>query len=203
LVELAGRPLAWWSLAAFAAAEDVAQAVIAAPAGREAKLGSLAPDGLSADTITGGETRAESVGRALELVETELVAVHDAARPLVTPALIEALITRLVSAPGAAGVIAATPLTDTVKRVGEDRVIERTEDREGLWAAQTPQVFRSVALREGHAADPTRVAGATDDSLLVEQAGGRVMIEPSPEPNLKVTTREDLRLAEIILLERR
>ncbi len=81
-------------------------------------------------------------------------------------------------------------------------VIESTLDRERLWAAQTPQVFRVEALREALAADPERVAAATDEAMLVEAAGGRVLIHPSPPENLKVTTPLDLKLAELLLAER-
>jgi 2-C-methyl-D-erythritol 4-phosphate cytidylyltransferase len=204
LVELAGRPLVCWCLDAFAAAESVAGAVIAAPRGREDELAALAPGGLAVEAVAGGASRSESIAAALAHADAELIAVHDAARPLVTPELIEVLVARLVSAPDAAGVIAAAPITDTVKRVaGDQRAIAATESRDQLWAAQTPQVFRADALREAHAADPQRLAAATDDATLVEGVGGKVLIEPAPAENLKVTTRADLRLAELLLAERR
>ena len=81
-------------------------------------------------------------------------------------------------------------------------MIESTVDRGSLWAAQTPQVFRVEALREALAADPERLAEATDEAMMVEAAGGRVLIHPSPAENLKVTTPLDLRLAELLLAER-
>jgi 2-C-methyl-D-erythritol 4-phosphate cytidylyltransferase len=110
-------------------------------------------------------------------------------------------------------VIAAAPMTDTVKRAREPRpargeiarggpTIAKTESRDHLWAAQTPQVFRTAALREALAANPQRVAEATDDAWLVEKAGGKVLIHPSPPENLKVTTRFDLRVAELLLADR-
>jgi 2-C-methyl-D-erythritol 4-phosphate cytidylyltransferase len=80
-------------------------------------------------------------------------------------------------------------------------VVEETVDRARLWAAQTPQVFYTDALREALEADPTRAAAATDEATVVEQAGGRVLIHPSPPENLKVTTQLDLRLAELLLSE--
>lgn len=212
-MEVAGKPLVRWCLEAFAAAPSVARAVIAAPPDREAELEALAPDGLEVVVVAGGATRADSVGRALELVEAELVAVHDAARPLLTPELIEALVAKLGSRPDAAGVIAAAQLTDTVKRAREPRpakgefprggpTVARTESRDHLWAAQTPQLFRAEVLRAAHAADPQRLAAATDDAMLVEKAGGKVLIEPAPAENLKVTTPVDMRLAELLLGER-
>jgi 2-C-methyl-D-erythritol 4-phosphate cytidylyltransferase len=123
---------------------------------------------------------------------------------LVEAALIDALVARLGSSPDAAGVIAATPITDTVKRLGPgpERAIEATEDRARLWAAQTPQVFRTAALRRAHAVDDRRLAAATDDAALVEAIGERVLVEPAPAPNPKVTTAADLRLAELLLGER-
>ena len=80
--------------------------------------------------------------------------------------------------------------------------IEATVDRAGLWAAQTPQVFRVEALRRALEADPEAVAAATDEAMLVEAAGGRVLIHPAPAENIKVTTPLDLRVAELLLAER-
>jgi 2-C-methyl-D-erythritol 4-phosphate cytidylyltransferase len=110
-------------------------------------------------------------------------------------------------------VIAATPITDTVKRAREPRpakgdfsrgrpTVARTESREHLWAAQTPQAFRAEALREALDVDPQALAAASDDAMLVERTGGKVLLHPSPAENLKVTTPTDLRLAELLLAER-
>ena len=129
--------------------------VVAAPPGHVGDFG-----GHDLAVVSGGATRARSVANALEAVGTAYVAVHDAARPLVTPELVEAIVADLDAAPEAVGVIAAAPVTDTVKRAGESRLrlttsevanrnfaVEGTEDRSELWAAQTPQVFRTEALR--------------------------------------------------------
>ena len=97
--------------------------------------------------------------------------------------------------------IAATPVTDTVKRATDDGLaIAGTEPREGLWAAQTPQVFRRRSC--ARCTTPPRRSAATDDAMLVEAAGGRVLIEPAPAENLKLTTDADRRLAELLLAER-
>ena len=157
--------------------------------------------------MAGGETRAESVQRALERVETEIVVIHDAARPLVTAALIDAVVQKLSDRPDADGVIAAAALTDTVKRARDplgagDPIVAKTESREHLWAAQTPQAFRTEALRAAYGAGPHRVAAATDEAMLIEEAGGKVLIEPAPASNIKVTTPEDLRVAELLLVSR-
>ncbi len=210
LVPLAGRPMVAWSLAALAAAESVGAIVVAAPPGHEAEVEGLAPEGVGFTVVTGGVSRAESVRAAVATVDGPVVAIHDAARPLLPPRLADELVEKLTGRPDAAGVIAATALTDTVKRAREPRAasgefehggptIARTESRDHLWAAQTPQVFRIEALREALAADPQRLAAATDEAMLVEKAGGKVLIHPSPATNLKVTTPDDLRIAELLL----
>lgn len=208
---LAGRAMVEWSVAACRAAASVRSIVVACPPGHIHELA-----GSDLGVVDGGATRAESVRNALQAVGTELVAIHDAARPLVTPELIEEAIATLVADPEAAGAIAAVPVADTVKQVSQSsrapfgsaesrkgaRVVESTLSRERLWAAQTPQVFRVEVLREALEADPERVADATDEAMLVEAAGGRVLIHPSPAENLKVTTPLDLKLAELLLAER-
>ena len=151
--------------------------------------------------VDGGATRAQSVSNALAAVGTELVAIHDAARPLVTSELIDAVVATLFEDPDAAGAIAATPVADTIKRA-KDGSVDSTLDRGELWAAQTPQVFRVEELRAAMAGDSERIAAATDEAMLIEGAGGRVAIHPAPAENLKVTTPVDLKLAELLLAER-
>ena len=142
--------------------------------------------------VTGGATRAESVRAALaEVPEDALVViVHDAARPLVSEAVIERVLAPLVSplAEGWDGVVPGLPLTDTVKSVDGDRVTG-TESREKLVAVQTPQAFLAPKLREAYEGDLT---GATDCSSLVEARGGRVKVVEGDPRLLKVTTRADL-----------
>ena len=200
-----------WSIEAFRACDSVRSIVVAAPPGHVHDLG-----GSDLGVVAGGATRAESVANALAAVGTGLVAIHDAARPLVTPELIEALVADLDADPEAAGAIPAAPITDTVKRAdsGSRRgfcrpegqnphlVVGETLDREELWAAQTPQVFRTEALREALEVDEVGRDAATDEAMLVEGVGGRVLIHPSGPENLKVTTPLDLRVAEVLLAER-
>jgi len=204
LVEVAGRPLLAWSLEAFRRSASVGSAIVAAPPGFEAEVREIAADSqLVTEVVTGGATRAESVRGALWAAsDAELIAVHDAARPLVTAELIVALVARLVARPDVDGVIPAAALTDTIKRAGDDRAIVATEDRNELWAAQTPQVFRADALRAAHAGDPASVAMATDDAMVVEVSGAKVLIEPASAENFKVTTAADLHRAELLLSER-
>lgn len=200
-----------WSLDALVASASVDAAVIAAPPGHEEEVSRAAGKAvglgqvrsLHLTVVAGGSTRAESVGLALaEAGSPDIVAVHDAARPLLAPELIEALVRRLGESPEAAGVIAAAPVADTLKRADPGGRVIATESREGLWSAQTPQVFRTEALRDAHAHAGARLAAATDDAVLVERAGGEVLIEPVPATNLKVTTGEDLRAAELLLGDR-
>ena len=195
-VELAGRPMLEWSLDAFRAASTIAEIVVAAPPGQH---DSVTSQGVVA--VAGGEHRSESVANALALCDEELIVVHDAARPLVTPGLIDALVEELAANEDAAAVIAATPVTDTIKQIGDEGQVERTLDRSGLWAVQTPQVFRADALREA-LSDPDSLPEASDDAMLVERRGGRVMTHSTSPDNVKVTTPFDLRVAELLLRER-
>ena len=217
---LAGKPLVEWSIAAFRACASVRSIVVASPPGHAHELG-----GSDLGEVEGGATRSHSVANALADVATELVAIHDAARPLVTAQLVEDVVATLVAEPKADGAIAAMPVTDTVKQtangsrtraptdavrtafatddvVNAVRVIEKTLDRGRLWAAQTPQVFRTEALRRALDAYPADAPDPTDEAMLVEEAGGRVLIHPSSPENLKVTTPLDLRLAELLLSKR-
>ena len=200
-----------WSIEAFRAAGSVGSIVVACPPGHVHELA-----GNDFGVVEGGATRAQSVTNALQAVGTELVAIHDAARPLVTPELIDDVIATLVADPEAAGAIASTPVTDTIKRAAGSAkppfpisemekgglVVEATIDRGLLWAAQTPQVFRVQALREALAGDPSRIDAATDEAMLIEAVGGRVLIHPSRAENLKVTTPLDLKLAGLLLAGR-
>jgi len=195
-VEVAGRSLLDWSLDAFRAAESIAEIVVAVPPGEE---GSVAERGVVA--VEGGQHRSESVAIAAELCSEEILVVHDAARPLVTPELIDAIVERLVSDSEAAAVIAAAPVTDTIKRTADGDRVEETLDRAGLWAVQTPQAFRADALR-GALSDADSLPDATDDAMLVERQGGRVLIHSAPAENLKVTAPIDLRVADLLLRER-
>ncbi|MEX2107001.1 MAG: 2-C-methyl-D-erythritol 4-phosphate cytidylyltransferase [Solirubrobacterales bacterium] len=199
-VPLAGRPMIEWSIDAFRACDSVRSIVVAVPPGHVHDLA-----GHDLGVVSGGATRAQSVANAMAAVGTGLVAIHDAARPLVTPELVEALVACLDEAPEAAGVIAATPVTDTIKRVAppssSSRVVVETLDRAQLWAAQTPQVFRTEALRAALASSPNPEQ-ATDEAMLVEEAGGTVLIHPTGTENFKVTTPLDLRVAELLVAER-
>jgi 2-C-methyl-D-erythritol 4-phosphate cytidylyltransferase len=207
LVELAGRPLVEWSLEACAAAGSVGAAVVAAPRELVGDFeAALADSGTARDAalplrvVAGGESRSESVAAAVSLVETEIAVVHDAARPLVTAELIDAVVADLAATPECDCVLAASRVIDTIKDA-TGREVERTLDRSRLWAAQTPQAFRTHALRRALAAADS-LAGATDDAMLVERVGGRVRVHEAPRENLKVTVPVDLRVAALLLAAR-
>ena len=148
--------------------------------------------------VAGGDSRSESVAAALETVDAEIVVVHDAARPLVTAELIDAVIDDLLADDDAGAVVAAAPVTDTIKEVARRMEVDRTLDRSSLWAAQTPQAFRAAVLREAFASTEL-LAQATDDAMLLERMGGRVLLHEAPAENLKVTTPLDLRVAELLV----
>jgi 2-C-methyl-D-erythritol 4-phosphate cytidylyltransferase len=191
--ELAGQSVAARSIAAARSVADVV--VLVAPAGASERHG--------ADLLVeGGVTRAESVRAGLRMLDrdVEVVVVHDAARPLATPALFEACLAALED-PGVDGAVCAVEVTDTIKRVatrdGRRQVVE-TLARAELVAVQTPQAFRAGVLAHAHASGEE----ATDDAALVEAVGGIVVVVPGDADNLKLTRPEDLSSAAAIL-ERR
>jgi 2-C-methyl-D-erythritol 4-phosphate cytidylyltransferase len=197
LVALRGRPMLEWSVEVLRCLGEVERIVVALPA---SDLGA-APAGTVA--VAGGAVRSESVRQALRACpEGDPVIVHDAARPLAPASLFRRALAQLEQS-GADAVIAAAPVSDTVKEVGGDgRTVARTLDRARLWAVQTPQVFRRAALERAlFEADEAVLAAATDDAWLVEQAGGMVQVVESSPANIKVTTPIDLRLAELLLSE--
>ncbi len=148
---------------------------------------------LGIDVVQGGAERSDSVAAALARVkpDADFVCIHDAARPCLADAWIDNVF-RAAEKCGAA--ILAVPVSGTLKRVRDNREIQETVSRDGLWEAQTPQVFRRDLLLEAHA----RRGGfaATDDAQLVERIGHAVAVVPGSPINVKITTKEDLRLAE-------
>ncbi len=151
---------------------------------------------LDVEVCRGGAERADSIQNALGLVsdQADLVAVHDAARPCLSEKWIDAVF-EAAAREGAA--ILAEPVASTLKKVDEKKQVVATIDRQRLWAAQTPQVFRRELLAQAYAIRAGKPV--TDDAMLVEQMGVAVTVVPGSPLNLKITTREDLRLAEQIL----
>ena len=184
---LGDRRVLDWSLEA---AATVADGVVLAVAASDADRPEPGADAVA----VGGRTRSESVRAALALVpaDAEIVVVHDAARPLASPALFRSVIDALAT--GASAAIPVTPVTDTVKRIHHGCVVA-TLDRSELVAVQTPQAFVANALRNAHAGG----SDATDDAALVEAQGGLVVVVPGEPSNTKVTTREDLEVARLAM----
>jgi 2-C-methyl-D-erythritol 4-phosphate cytidylyltransferase len=180
--DLGGRPLLAWSLET--ARQACRGVVLVVPAGSEA--GSWAADRV----VPGGATRSQSVRAGLAAVpeEAEVIAVHDAARPLARLSLWTSVLEAVAG--GADGAIPASPLVDTVKEVNPDGHLV-TLDRSRLVAVQTPQAFQAPLLRGAHRAGHD----ATDDAALVEAAGGRIVLVDGPPDNVKVTSPTDLILA--------
>lgn len=207
LIDAAGRPLMTWSLLAFGAAPSVGHIVVVCPAERteEVRRRAVDPFDLTVPVsfAPAGDTRQDSTRSGLaEVPETcDFVAIHDGARPLITPEVIEGAVCVLREDAELDGVVCGQPAVDTLKLV-EDGMILDTPDRSRFWTVQTPQIFRVEALR--HAEDAVRVEGfvGTDDASIVERAGGRVRCVEAPRDNLKVTLPEDLPLVEFLLRSR-
>jgi 2-C-methyl-D-erythritol 4-phosphate cytidylyltransferase len=180
---LGGRPMVEWSVEALSAV--CSRVVVATP-----------PSFPLPDSVEGGPSRSASVRNALAAApEATVVVIHDAARPLVTSGLVRECLEAL---DGVDGVIAASPVSDTIHVASSDLLIADSPDRSTLWAAQTPQVFRAAVLRRAlEGGDP-----ATDEAALVAAVGGTVRLIEGPSDNIKVTTPTDLRLAEALLRER-
>lgn len=196
---LAGEPLLAHALRPFLARPDVV-AIRVAVAPDEFRDPPAWLEGLDprVGVVEGGDTRARSVAHAVRALpdDVDVILVHDAARPLLT----DAVVARVVAAAGSGeGAVAGLPATDTFKRVDGDGVVVDTPPREGLWHAQTPQGFPAALLRRGVEAldaDPALGREATDDAALVEAVGGRVRMVLGAPRNLKVTRPADLPLAE-------
>lgn len=148
--------------------------------------------------VDGGNERFESVANALALIkpEADFVAIHDAVRPCLTEELINKVFTHAEKT-GAA--MLAVPVSDTLKRVDGQQQIQETVPRQGLWLAQTPQVFRRDWLQEAYAKRAQLGKDITDDAQLVEAAGHRVHVVEGASTNIKITTKSDLFLAEAVL----
>ncbi len=197
LVRLAGRPFLLHALERLAASGRVDRAVVAVSPGHEAAFGAALAgfDAIPVTTTPGGETRRDSVvaaWRASGAADDDLLCVHDAARPLVDPGDVAAVVDAAAEH-GAA--LAGSPVTDTVKRV-RDGVVVETVPRQELFAAATPQVMRAGLLREAVAAG---LADATDDVELLERRGVRVRAVVTSRWNVKITYPEDLARAEVWL----
>lgn len=200
-VEVGGRTLLAHAVSLMEACPEVDGFVVAAPAGREPEAEAIAgASGKLLSVVAGGPTRQSSVLRALRAVPPPFgrVLCHDVARPLARPALASAVLAAVEAADGA---VPCVPVPDTVKRLRGGEVVG-TLSRDELGLAQTPQAFRRDALEAAHQLALEAGVHATDDAALLERAGFRVAVVPGDSLNLKVTSREDVRLAEALLAER-
>lgn len=197
---LDGEPVLRRTIAAFQATPSVDRVIVVIGSGDDARY-EAATCGLSLPApVPGGSSRQQSVLHGLEALAAtapEFVAIHDAARPFVRPAEIEACLAA-ASADGIDGAILGIPLADTLKRVGEGQTITETVPRRGLWRAQTPQVFRFAPLLAAHRAAASLAAdeatALTDDAAVAERAGLTLVMVAGSEDNRKITTTADLSL---------
>ncbi|OUM99237.1 MAG: 2-C-methyl-D-erythritol 2,4-cyclodiphosphate synthase [Paenibacillaceae bacterium ZCTH02-B3] len=199
---LGGKPILAHALAAFEACAAVESVVVvAAPGERERAAAVCAEAGCRkvSAIVEGGAERQDSVRAGLDALDTDGVLVHDAARPLITPEKIEAC-RRAAEACGAAAL--AVPVHDTIKVTDGRGWIVATPDRRTLWAVQTPQAFRREELAEAHRLAVADGFRATDDAMLLERLGRRVAVVEGDYANVKITTPEDLELAERLLTRR-
>lgn len=193
---LGGEPLLMRATHAFQKCPHIHQIVVVVSGGSEKKcrhlVGSREWDKVS-DVCLGGRRRQDSVAAGLKRVRNcDWVVIHDGARPLVTVDLIER---GLEAARETGASVAAVPVTDTIKIAGEDRIVRETPPRQNLWAVQTPQIFLLDLITKAYQQESGDV---TDDASLVEQAGYKVKLYMGSYDNIKVTTPDDLTLAEAL-----
>lgn len=195
LADLGGRPVLAWALAALARSPSVAR-IVAVTRDAQAALAAAEYAGLAGDSrlciVAGGPRRRDSVAAGIAACTSEYVLIHDGARPFVSVELIERCIAGAADMPGA---IAAVPVTDTIKVVGDDGVIIDHPDRRQLWAAQTPQVVRRDLWLAAAAADDS---DATDDAAMLARLGYRCRVVEGDRANLKITYPVDLAIARAI-----
>ena len=200
-VPLLGTPMVYYSLRAFEQAPSIDSIVVVVPGDfvEEWSARILHDGGISkaGATVAGGATRQESVRLGLQAVGSPdgTVVVHDAARPMVTVEMIQAV---CEIEDGLAGMITAVPVTDTIKRVADGEVIE-TVERAGLYSVQTPQGFLLSVLIDAHREAARIGLEGTDDAVLVERFGGRVGVAEGSRDNIKVTYPADVATAETAL----
>ncbi len=208
LVDVCGRPLMSWSVAAFDASELVDHIVVVCPAKTRATMTAVAiePYGFTTPIAfaDAGAERQDStrsgVGAAPE--ECKIVAVHDAARPLITPDAIDGAVRALAGRPDAAGAVCGQPAIDTLKLVDECGSFTATPDRSAYWTVQTPQVFQRDTLLAAYASAEREGFVGTDDASLIERAGGKVFGVLASRDNLKVTVPEDLFMVRALMNRR-
>ena len=201
LLQVRSKPLIAWTLLAAEAASSISWIGIVSQPPDWDDFKSIIADLKLKKTIVfipGGSTRQESVYNGLQALPTNAghVLIHDGARCLATPELFNACSEAILHC---SGLIAAVPIKDTIKVVDDNDIIKSTPERKQLWAAQTPQGFDVKLLKQCHAEGVRQGWEVTDDAALFEKCGIEVRIVPGEETNLKITTPQDLAIAEFIL----
>jgi 2-C-methyl-D-erythritol 4-phosphate cytidylyltransferase/2-C-methyl-D-erythritol 2,4-cyclodiphosphate synthase len=191
-LQLRNKPLVSYSLEVLSKHPSVQQVLLVVQPSHQAHWQPLIEVFPSVRVVNGGATRQQSVVNALDMVTTECVLIHDAARPLLTAAMVDACVLALAHHDA---VILAQPVADTLKKV-TDTAITHTVNRDGLWAALTPQVFKTKVLRHAYG---VYNGLATDDASIIEAHGSTVHVIPCPSPNIKVTYPEDIAMVERLL----
>ena len=205
LLDLMGRPVLAWSLDVLGRCAAITDVVVVCEPDERKQCEAVARAGAGAKlhaVVSGGERRQDSVLAGLRAAPagTEYVVIHDGARPFITADMIER---SLAAAQTSGGAVVAVPVKDTIKQAGEGGMVTRSLPREQLWAAQTPQTFAFDVLAKAYDAAEAEGYVATDDAMLVEWAGtGQVAIVESTHENVKITTPDDLIVAEEIARRR-
>ena len=200
-VEINGRPLLFYSLYSFQKSSSISEIVLVVKDSDKdyVKKEIVQKYSLSkvSKIVEGGQLRQESVKKGFNAVktDTEIVIIHDAARPFVEPGFLNSIVTEAIKKNC---VISAIPVKDTLK-VEENGVIKKTTTRNSIWRAQTPQAFKYTILKNSYEKTELSDETFTDEAQIVEYAGYDVHIIEGSEYNFKITSSEDLRLAELII----
>jgi len=199
-IELAGKPILGRTLIKLSENKNVKEIILAVAEDKTAYAGKMVNKyGIkNVRLVAGGRERRDSVYNALKVVSADIdyILIHDAIRPFITDELIESLL-RAAYKYGAA--IAGVPVKPTLKIVGKNSFIESTPSRNMYWEAQTPQVFKRDLIEKAYKSAIEKNIQATDDSMLAERIGVKPKIVMGSYSNIKITTKEDLELAKIII----
>jgi len=203
-IELLGRPVLSVTISVFESTELLDEIVLVVPPDEmDRTLSLVKKSGFKKikNVVSGGQTRQDSVYNGLQAIshDSDIVLIHDGARPFVTKEMIVRAVNEIKTC---SAVIVAMPVKDTIKTVGEDGFVMNTLDRELLWQVQTPQVFKKDLIIEAHERAKRVSLQATDDSRLVERLGEKVKVIRGSYENIKITTPEDIKIAEEILRSR-
>ncbi len=204
-IKIGGMPVLAMTLSVFEATEIIDEIILVVPSDEIDRARDLV-DGHSfrkvAKIVAGGATRQGSVSNGLDAMsrDADIAVIHDGARPFVTREIIVRAVNEIKSGHA---VVVGMPVKDTVKTIDDGGFVTKTLDRQYLWNAQTPQVFKASEIRQAHARAGKIGLEATDDSKLVERLGGTVRMIQGSYENIKITTPEDIRTAEAILLSKK